>query len=427
MLHWLKIFVFKKEVLMARGLKILGLFLLAFALAASFGACGQSESKTSAKKNAHSKKKKSRKKITYPKQEIYLPGDLSPEDFQGPADAVTFAFAGDIMLWETMQKPIEKHGVKYPFEAVAELFQTADYAVGNLECPIAVKSEKRGTKGFFYKVPPFTLEGLKWAGFDMVSLANNHVRDCGDDGLIETFGYLEEAGISYFGAGKNKAEAMEPVIVEVKGLKVAFVGFLSPEIYWYDIGDLDKPGRVERQQKKLVRDLAAKKERPGTIIASKKTVRRMVEKARENADLVIVVPHWGVRYHQPVWEDQEILGRAAVDAGADLVVGHHNHIRQAVEVYKGKPIIYGIGNFAFGSGNRSAFGGFLVRAVVRNNKVEQVRLYPTFTSNREKQVKHQVKILKGKSAEKELEKIRKMSAERGADFRIENGVGVLDL
>ena len=359
-------------------------------------------------------------------EQIYLPGELDSKNFKGLPGEIAFAFAGDIMMWDRMKAHIAKRGVNYPFEATAALLQSADYAVGNLECPIAVKSKKDPRKGFYYKVPPFTLEGLKWAGFDMMSLANNHIRDCGADGLMETFEFLDKASLSYFGAGKNPADAMKPKAVEVKGLKTAFVGFVSDEIYLYDIKQFKKPGKFEKLKNKLFTDLAATDDMPGTVIANEKTVREMVARAKERADFVIVVPHWGVRYHQPVWENQEKLGHVAIDAGADLVIGHHNHIRQAVEIYKGKPIVYGIGNFAFGSGNRKAVGGFLVRAIVKDKKLRRVLLYPTYTMNRSEQVDYQVKILKDKSARKALKKIRKRSAKRGANFRIENDVGVVD-
>ncbi len=412
----------ERDIIMIRFTRFFFLVLFGCVLILSHPAC-KSRTPDDA---SEAKKTTPKKKKSYPKEEIYLPGELSPSNFSSPPGAITFAFAGDIMMWDRMQKPIEKHGVNYPFEATAALLQSADYTVGNLECPIAEKHEKRRKKGFYYKVPSFTLEGLKWAGFDMLSLANNHIRDCGDGGLIETFDFLDEAGLPYFGAGRNLAEAMEPKIVDIKGLKVAFVGFISQEIYLKDKSWLDIPGKYEKQKKKIVRHLAATNERPGTIIAKEDIVREMVSKARTQADLIIVVPHWGLRYHQPIWEDQEILGHAAIDAGADLIVGHHNHIRQAVEVYKGKPIIYGIGNFAFGSRNYNAVGGFLVRVVVTDGKINKVELYPTYTNNSAKQVNFQTKILKGKSAKTALEKMQKLSAKRAANIKIENGVGVID-
>ncbi len=153
----------------------------------------------------------------------------------------------------------------------------------------------------------------------------------------------------------------------------------------------------------------------------------MVTEARAVADFVVVSPHWGIRYHRPVFEDQQRLAHAAIDAGADLVVGHHVHIWQPTEVYKGVPIVYGLGNFAFGSRNSRAIGGLLVRAVLVDGKLRRLELYPTFTKTRNSQVSHQTKILKGASARRVLEDLAEWSAPRGAVVRIRDGVGVIEL
>lgn len=130
----------------------------------------------------------------------------------------------------------------------------------------------------------------------------------------------------------------------------------------------------------------------------------------------------------PVKEIYEVGELRAEDfrPGADLVVGHHSHIWQPVEVIDGVPVVYGIGNFAFGSRNRNAVGGLIVRVVIKDKKVSRVELYPTYTMNRSKQVRFQPKVLKGRSAQETLQELKRESEKRGATISIENGVGVLN-
>jgi len=362
------------------------------------------------------------------RESVYGPTELRDADFASAEGETTIAFAGDIMTWDTARSAIESNSVRYPFEATAAITRSADLAIGNLEGPVAVHAQPLEKGGYSYKVPPHTLEGLVWAGFDAVSLGNNHVRDCGDDGLIETMQYVEAAGLQHFGAGLNVEAARQPKIIEVGGLRVALVAFLTQETYLMEYAELNVPGLFDGRKQLILSVAGATNDRGGTVVSPTATdVQKMVAEARAVADFVIVYPHWGVRYHRPVFENQQELAHAAIDAGADLIVGHHAHLWQPTEVYKGVPIIYGIGNFAFGSRNSRATGGLLVRAVLTGGKLRRVELYPTFTKNRSRQVAHQTKILKGRSARRVLEDLAEWSAPRGAVVRIADGVGIIDL
>jgi poly-gamma-glutamate capsule biosynthesis protein CapA/YwtB (metallophosphatase superfamily) len=359
------------------------------------------------------------------KVDVYRPGELSDEEFKSPPGTKTIVIVGDIMMWDKMEEPLAKNGMNYPFEATAPILRNADLTIGNLECPIAVDAEKRQTTGFFYKVPPQTLSGLTWAGFKIMSLANNHIRDCGDAGVLETMKYLDEAGIRHFGAGRNLDEAKKFEVVDIGGLKVAFVGFMSPEVYLVD-GKDTTPKRFDDRKRRIYADLAATATRPGTVIVEKaEEVRDLVSQARGQADLVVVYAHWGVRYGRPVYDLQEQFAHTAIDAGADLVVGSHAHFWQGVEVYKNKAIVYGIGNFAFGSQNWAADEGLLVRAIVKGKKISSVELYPTFIQNRK--VAYQSKIMKDDSAKEMLGRLKDASRELGTKVKIEKEKAVVNL
>jgi poly-gamma-glutamate capsule biosynthesis protein CapA/YwtB (metallophosphatase superfamily) len=358
--------------------------------------------------------------------QVYTAAELTASTFPVPEGYRSIVLVGDIMTWDRMQKFLEKDGVEYPFRGTAGLLQSADLTVGNLEGPIAVNATMKKQR-YPYKVPPWTLKGLAWAGFDQVSLANNHLADCKQEGMTETMQYVSEAGIGYFGAGKNRDEAAQPRIVDVGGTKVALCGFVTGETYLHDLKSAQEPKAYERRDKKIRQHMGASATQPGTIVASAKSVAEMIRKAREQADIVIFFPHWGIRYHRPVSDYQQELARAAVDAGADLVVGHHAHFWQPVGSYKGVPIVYGIGNFAFGSANSMADAGLLVRALVKDKRVQIVELFPTYSKNADKRVRFQTKIKKGEFANAALAEMAEQSRPLGATIAVENGRGVIRL
>jgi poly-gamma-glutamate synthesis protein (capsule biosynthesis protein) len=357
---------------------------------------------------------------------VYKAGELDPARFtSGPGETV-LVFTGDIMPWDRMQRLIEKHGANYPYLGTAPILQNADYTVGNLECPIAVGADPEPLT-FPYKVPPKVLDGLKWAGIDLVSLANNHLKDCGDKGVLETFHYLDKAGLPFFGAGRNSRKARAPYITEINGLRVAFVATISAESRFKTFDQSLRENAFIKRFKFTRRTLAARNKKPGTIVATAKKVRRAIETARRQADFVVYYPHWGIRYHRPIYEKQEELAHIAIDAGADLIIGHHAHFWQPVEMYKGKPIVYGLGNYAFGSWNTRADEGLIARVVLKGRQIQRVELIPIYTKNLSPKVWSQAKVISGKYADEMLGRVTKMSANRNALLRIEDGIGILDI
>ncbi|MBV9470883.1 MAG: CapA family protein [Abitibacteriaceae bacterium] len=239
---------------------------------------------------------------------------------------------GDILLDRGVAAQIQQYGMGYPFQQTRSLLSAADIAFGNLECPLATHGVKVHKK-FCFKPDPATVKCLTGAGMDVLSLANNHSMDCGRIGLDETMATLRANGLHWCGAGENLAGAEQPTVLNIKGVKVAFVGFCQflPE-------------------GSFLRDDA-----PTIAFASEEAVRRAVSVARQQADVVIASFHWGEEYYSLPHENQVQLAHAAVAAGADLVLGHHPHVFQALEVVKhqvgGHPrralIAYSLGNFVF--------------------------------------------------------------------------------
>lgn len=266
--------------------------------------------------------------------------------------AVTLAAVGDIQLGRGVGRMIEKEGPDYPFRMVAPLLRSADLTFGNLEC--ALSEEGRPIpKQFSFKADPAAALGMAGAGFDLLSLANNHSMDCGREGLLETQAALAGRGIRSVGAGRDAAEAAAPVILEHGGLRIAFLArtMVAPE------------GVIYRE------------DAPGVAALDPERIEDEVRAARRQADLVVVSLHWGIEYARQPQEEQRRLARRLVDAGACLVLGHHPHALQPVERYRGGLIAYSLGNFVFDAGPKGRQGAIL-RCTLTAGGVGSAELIP---------------------------------------------------
>jgi len=242
-----------------------------------------------------------------------------------PAEAlVAITFVGDIMLDDTPGKVV-KSG-RDPFAPLAPLLDKADIRVGNLECVVATSGTPEPDKPYTFRAHPRTLPLLK-RHFDALALANNHSGDYGPLAFGEMLDLLDKQGIAYFGGGRTLAAAHKPLIIERKGLRIALLGYdeFFPRSFEADV---DKPGIAWSEDEQVRLDIAT-------------------ARSTYHADLVIPMMHWGWEHEGKASQRQRQLARVMIDAGADAVVGGHPHVTQDVEQYKGKPIIYSLGNFLF--------------------------------------------------------------------------------
>lgn len=260
---------------------------------------------------------------------------------------------GDIFLQDKVPQTAE-------ILAVADILRTADIAFGNLETPVSV----RGTpveKWMTMRMSPALLSDVTAMGFDMVTIANNHLMDYGEDAFFDTLNHLSEHNIQYVGGGKDIDEAWRPVVVDVGQQRIGFVAgasTLGPGM----AADETRPGVAPIHVSESYNiDFAASMEQPGSAPyvftrAWQEDVDRAVQaihQARQTADFVVVAMHWGVppawrsRFQDGLADYQIEVGHTLIDAGADVIVGHHPHSLQAVEVYRDKPIFYSVGNFLF--------------------------------------------------------------------------------
>ncbi len=266
-------------------------------------------------------------------------------------EVYTLLFAGDIMLNRGVKYMVEKHGedFTFPFLKIKDYLE-ADILFGNLESMISDRGRNVGSI-YSFRAPPESVEGLTYAGFDIVSLANNHTFDWGRAAFEHTMEILKENNILYTGAGFNKEEAHSPTIIELGEQKIGFLGY-TEFLYPYAFVEEERSGVTHFTQENMKID---------------------IEKAKEEVDFLVVTFHYGDEYQKESNEKQKIWSRSAIDYGADLIIGHHPHVTQEVEVYKNKYIAYSLGNFIFDQYfSEETMKGFLFEVKLKGRDVIEV-------------------------------------------------------
>lgn len=268
--------------------------------------------------------------------------------------AVLF-FAGDIMLARGVENIWRKNGdSRFPFLKIAEEIQKSDIAFANLEGPISQKGENQKIK-YSFRFSPEVVDGLKFAGFDVLSLANNHIFDWGKEAVKDTVEILIENNIAPVGAGLNYLEANSPAILEAAGVKIAISAYETIEPFSkYADADKDRPGKSSFDLERVKNEIAGLKQ-------------------LKIADIVVVSLHWGDEYQTRSNKKQREIGRALVEAGADLIVGHHPHVAQEIERYKNGWIAYSLGNFIFDQNfSEETMRGLMLKAIIQNKKIVEI-------------------------------------------------------
>jgi hypothetical protein len=271
-----------------------------------------------------------------------------------PATAWTMVAGGDILLDRGVALAIKANGVNVPFDggtvditgickdcspfgwdlpytkrtdnkgAMRDYLKGADVAIANFENPAPNAFRFHGS-GTVFSANPAYIKGLQRAGIDWVSLANNHIGDAGRAGMLQTIRNVDKYDIAHSGLGKNAKAAHKAALLEVGDTTIGLLG--------YDA---------------IAAVYAAGADTPGSARLTKAALKRDIRAARKaGADLVVVMPHWGIEYRSTPFPQQQALARYAIDAGADMVIGNHAHWAGAMEVWDGKPIWYALGNFVF--------------------------------------------------------------------------------
>ncbi len=369
------------------------------------------------------------------------------------AKELTLLATGDIFVGMPDDHPHIHNVVRLPEKAdlidwfgdLAPILQQGDFTLGNLEGPICTGGEpdigKAGTGGAVFKMPPMSAQVMKRAGIDALALANNHTMDLSAGGLLETIQHLDAAGVAWAGGGRNAAEAHRPAMLERNGVRVAFLSYTSSFIPGIHTAGPDKAGLSTVTVTTAYEIPGSIRYAPGVpprivTTADRRDVEQMkadVQQAKANADVVVVSWHWGLtRYANAfgmgvaleeapffVLNYQEDMGRAAIDAGADLVMGHHPHRLQGMELYKGKLICYSLCNLAisFGEGHNFGEESVIVKAYIDAQRKQISRLsFIPINLPSETMVPYRVPIAQAQSY---VDLLTTLSKKYSTTFRIE--------
>ena len=325
-------------------------------------------------------------------------------------EEVTIIVVGDVVL--SRKEPGEA------FAKVLSELKSGLFSCCNFEVPLSNNGAPQYGKHEVLRAAPEMIEGFVHAGFKVVSLANNHTMDYGPEALLDTIGLIESKGILYAGAGKNMDEARRPAFFDCGERRFAFLSFATEAFLGYGAHS-QKPGIAMIRRDPLY----------GPTCVNPDDVEMMmggIEAAKEKAEFVIAAFHWGLGQSRALTQSQLALGHAAVDAGAGLVVGHHPHVLQAVENYRGAAIFYSLGNFVFdlapGFLSPATRDSVLVKVKLSKNKIQEVMFLPVWI-NDEGQPEF---VDKGNPKNSEiLEMLRRFSAARKTDILLKDGTGTL--
>ncbi|NLO10323.1 MAG: CapA family protein [Clostridiales bacterium] len=292
-----------------------------------------------------------------------LPDDTSEVEEPLPKEPIVLAFAGDVNLDED-SKPVARYdrenkgilgGIS---QDLVDVMNQADIFMLNNEFAYSTRGSEIKEKSYTFRANPKRVDILKEIGVDIVSLANNHALDFGQEALLDTFTTLDEAEIDYVGAGIDMDRAKAPIYYTIGNTTIAYVA-ASHVIYAMDWYATDtQPGMIGTYD-------------PTLFVAS-------IKEAKENSDFVVVYVHWGKeRVHEPV-EYQKNLAKIYIDAGADAVIGCHPHVMQGIEFYKGKTIAYSLGNYWFNASKRESG---LLKIYLNPDGTTDTQLLPVMNDN----------------------------------------------
>jgi poly-gamma-glutamate synthesis protein (capsule biosynthesis protein) len=314
---------------------------------------------------------------------------------------IIITFGGDFMIdYRIYKKKLYKKLHKV-YKYIFHIFQNSELNICNLEAPISKKGKPYKKEYIFFQ-PRIAVNILKKLNIKAVSLANNHILDYGISGFLETLEILKKANIKFFGAGKDIFSSKNGIIFDIKGEKIAILGFSNvyPKNFFIDFL------------------------KPGVIPAYLYVMKEAISKAKEESDLVIVFLHWGKEYHKYPTENQIFLAHKVIEFGADIIIGQHTHNIQPIEIYKNRIIFYSIGNLIFTTKDPRADYSLIVKLIYTPSHIAFL-LIPIITNNNK--VNFSPKMPNIKLANKILKKLAYRSYKYNTIIRIRYGIGYIFL
>ena len=292
--------------------------------------------------------------------------DTNPQPTDIPTAQIitTLLFTGNIVPARCVQASIDNTGnPDYPYEKISEITSQADLSISTLNATMSDRVEHTGCNWSYQMVGGSSnADAMARAGFDVVSVATNHIKDCGlmkgwcNFALEDTLINLRRVGIFPVGAGKDLKEALQPVVATVNGVRFGFVS----------LGD-----------SKMDDSVFATQDNPGIARLTSENLENAIDAARKVSDVVIALPHWGPENEAVPNGIQRNQARLFVEAGADLVVGNHAHVVQAIQEINGVPVFYGLGNFIFDQWYLQTRQGVILLIKFKGTKYLEYELIPT--------------------------------------------------
>lgn len=275
--------------------------------------------------------------------------------------SLTVAAGGDVLGDRGVGLYMDQHGGPAVLDKVRPFLETSHLAFVNLECPISDKGTAKAGKEYTFRGRTVLAQGLVSAGIDVVSLANNHVLDYGQQAFLDTIRRLDAAGVAHAGAGADSSAAAAPALLITPAGTVAFLAFT--EIIPSGFVATSKTGGINpitQDRKKMLADIAA---------------------AAKTVDFVIVSVHWGIEYADNANQSQRTLAHQMVDAGADLILGHHPHVIQGLELYKDRLIAYSLGDFVFDHYSRRTGEAFVLQVSIPAEGPPSIEVVPVYLND----------------------------------------------
>ena len=278
-----------------------------------------------------------------------------------PKENVSIAVTGDVMFARNMPQVLS---MDYsPFTGVSDVTSNVDLLLINFEN--AATTSSNVMKGDIpFKCDPSYVPLARANNITVAALANNHAFDYGVEGMQDTLSYLEDAGITPIGAGNSEDEAHAAVTKDVNGRKITILNYMDSENF------------AEYSQEVMP---IAKGSNPGYSAYDSADAKRQIEQ-NNDSDLIIAYMHYGNEYAHSPNENQINFSHELIDYGADVVIGCHPHVTQGIEMYKGKPIFYSLGNFIFDQRNELTYEAYFVQIDLVGDTGE-CTVYPVYISN----------------------------------------------
>jgi poly-gamma-glutamate capsule biosynthesis protein CapA/YwtB (metallophosphatase superfamily) len=328
-----------------------------------------------------------------------------------PETQLKIVAVGDILLGRGVGMRIERDqkGYIYPFELVAPILKTGDVIFANIEEPFTDSTHSLNPNmKYVLKNKMESFEAIKHAGINIVNLANNHILDYYEKGLFDTLELLDSNGIAHAGSGKNLEEARKPAIIEKNNTKIGMISYTDMAEYIYD-------GKPQIS-------FAAGENKAGVAPRKMEYILEDIEKLRGEVDILMVSLHWGIEESFEIPAEQREFAYKIMDAGADIILGHHPHQFQGIEIYNGRPIIYSLGNFIFDQNDPENQEAFIMNLEYTGNKLSKMTAMPTRTIG-----KTQVVPLDYEDAVEMLEREVELCAELDTECIIEDNILVFKI